>query len=557
MRLLPGIAFGLVLSTALASPATAIEPDAPDRLLTRLDAVGIAVEKRLAAPFRHATSAKKRDHGALVAFYTEHDNELVWVDENGPTAKARKAIAELKRAGDYGLDAKDYDLPQLGEDGAETSYDTNQLAEIELKLSHAALAYARHARGGRIVPSRLSKYLDPTLELPEPLGAMEKFAQSSDVAATLRDYQPQHPQFETLRQKLLETRGSSLKQYAPVPKGPLIRPGQKHPHVALTRKRLEVPVRTPEGASAADPELYDSDLEDAVKAFQKRHGLRAEGIIGPATRRAMNARPKNPVKKILANMERWRWVPREVGELHVRVNIPEFRIRVFEDGKSIHTERVVVGKLKNQTPIFSDEMERIVFNPYWNIPNSIKVKEILPYLKRDGGGGGFFGGGGTTAQSRFVQRNNLRIKYRGRPVDPASVDWSSVDVRRFHFFQPPGGPNVLGDVKFMFPNKHIVYMHDTPTKRLFNQPVRAYSHGCMRIRNPKRLAEVLLSRDSGWTMTRINRAIGSGKNWPVNLKTKIPVHMTYFTAWVDENGKMRYARDIYGHDARMIAALKL
>ncbi|MGI9384417.1 MAG: peptidoglycan-binding protein, partial [Methyloligellaceae bacterium] len=363
MRLLTGIAFGLVLSTALATPATAIEPDAPDQLLTRLDAVGIEVQKRLAAPFRNVADGKKREHGALVAFYTEHEHELVWVDEMGPTEKARQVIAELKRAGDYGLNAEDYSLPQLGEDGAETSYQTQQLAEIELKISRAALAYARHARGGRITPSKLSKYLDPTLELPEPLDAMEAFAKSSDVAVTLRDYHPKHPQFDALRQKLLETRGGAgLKQHALVPKGPLLRPGQRHPQVALVRKRLDVPVRIQDGAPASDPEVYDSKLEDAVKAFQKRRGLRAEGIIGPATRRAMNVRPKNPVKKILTNMERWRWVPQEIGKLHVRVNVPEFRIRVVEDGKAIHTERVVVGKVKNQTPIFSDEMERVVFN---------------------------------------------------------------------------------------------------------------------------------------------------------------------------------------------------
>jgi murein L,D-transpeptidase YcbB/YkuD len=575
MRLSKCFAYGLVLGTVLATPAMAVEPDAPERLITRADAVRILVQGKLGQPFRDETEYQKAEHGALVEYYADSDQKTIWVDEHGLRPKARLIIKELQRAGDYGLNSDDYDLPQEIILAANDETPSERLAEVEYKLSHAVLAYARHARGGRFAPQTISKMLDPTLELPDPLAVMEKLASLDDPAPYLRDFHPKHEQFELLRQALIRARGGSIEEKRIViPNGPVLKPGESHRHVALLRKRLEVEApakdvsemaaddkdgKTKSASKKADPaEVYDAELVEAIKKFQKEKGLQVDGIVGPGTRRALNggAAPKNRIKTILTNMERWRWIPNNIDGLNVQANVPEFRFRVLDGEKLLHSERIVVGKAKNPTPVFSDKMEHIVFNPYWNVPNSIKKEEILPHLRSGGGGGGWFWGGGSS-RPRILQAHNLYVKFRGRQIDASSVDWSRVNIANYHFYQPPGGPNVLGVVKFMFPNKHSVYMHDTPTKSLFDKPVRAYSHGCMRVRDPLKFAEVLLGRDRGWSRGNINSAVSSGTNQHVNLNNPIPVHVTYFTARVEKSGKITFFGDIYGHDSRMAAAMKL
>ena len=557
MRLRFGIAYGLILGSVLAGPAFGAEPDAPERLITRADAVRILVQDRLSETFHNKTEYEKSEHGALVEYYAE-GGKTVWVDENGIKPKARLLIKEINKAEDYGLKSSDYDLPEEIVLTASESTPSARLAEFERKLSHAALAYARHARGGRFAPGKISYNLDPTLDLPDPLEMMERMAVLDDPAPYLRDFHPKHPQFEALRKVLLRIRGgASEEKRITIPNGPALKPGISHEQVAVLRKRLKVPVPMKNGVQLFPAKVYDSELEIAVKAFQKSRGLAAEGIVGPGTRRALNggsSAPKNRVKTLLTNMERWRWIPNNIDKLNIQVNLPEFRFRVFDGEKTIHSERVVIGKVKNQTPVFSDQMEYLVFNPYWNVPNSIKVQEILPYLKNGGGGGGWFS---SPTRPRILQAHNLYVKYRGRKVDASSINWSSTNIKNYNFYQPPGGKNVLGFVKFIFPNKHIVYMHDTPTKSLFNKTIRSYSHGCVRVRNPRKLAELILGRDRGWSPGNVDKAIRSGKNQHVNLKQPIPVNMTYFTARVEKNGKMTYFSDLYGHDARMAKALKL
>ena len=559
MRLRFCFAYGLILGSVLTGPALAVEPDAPEHLISRADAVRILVQDRLGQPFRNETEFEKADHGALVEYYADGDHKTVWVDENGLRPRARQVIGELRRAGNYGLNPDDYDLPEEIILASSDKTPTARLAEFEHKLSHAVLAYVRHARGGRIAPRRLSGYLDPTLELADPLEVMEKLETLDDPAPYLRSFHPKHPQFEALRQALLKVRGGADegKKRIVVPRGPALKPGMRHEQVAVLRKRLEVPVEDKDGETPDPANVYDPTLEAAVRKFQKSRGMKVDGIVGPGTRRALNGGsvvPKNREKTILTNMERWRWIPDNIDKLNIRVNIPEYRFRVYDGEQVVHAERVVVGKLKNQTPVFSDKMEYLVFHPYWNVPNSIKRKELLPYLRRGGGGGGWFS---SYSRPRILQAHNLYVKYRGREIDASRVDWNRVNIANYRFYQPPGGRNVLGFVKFMFPNKHAVYMHDTPTKNLFNQTRRTYSHGCVRVRNPRKLAEIILARDRGWSSGNVGAAIQRGKNQHVNLNNPIPVHITYFTARVEKNGKITYFGDVYGHDSRMARALKL
>jgi murein L,D-transpeptidase YcbB/YkuD len=228
-------------------------------------------------------------------------------------------------------------------------------------------------------------------------------------------------------------------------------------------------------------------------------------------------------------------------------------LRVVEDDETVHTSRVVVGKTRTPTPVLSDAIETVVFGPYWNVPTSIKVDEIRPYFRQEASW--FFGGGGWNTS--VLQRHGLGVRYGGREIDPNSIDWNRVDIRNLELYQPPGPRNVLGKVKFMFPNKHDVYMHDTSQKYLFANPVRAESHGCMRVQNPDLLAAILMKRDQGWSRARTNTSLDTGYDQQIPLRKAIPVHVTYFTVKVNSDGSLSTFSDIYGHDLRMAAALGL
>ncbi len=253
---------------------------------------------------------------------------------------------------------------------------------------------------------------------------------------------------------------------------------------------------------------------------------------------------------IVLNMERWRWLPNDLGSFYVIVNVPEFMLRVTANGEQGFTARVVVGRPDTQTPIFSNKMQEIVFNPYWNVPNSIKSREVLPSTQRRTG---WFSGGGW--DTSVFKRHNLRVSKAGREIDPTKIDWKGVDIRTLDIYQPPGPGNVLGKVKFMFPNKHDVYMHDTPMRFAFDEPTRAESHGCVRVEKPDQLALLILKRDQEWSQAKVASAIMNGYDRHVALKQKIPVHITYFTLRVNEDGSISNFADVYGHDARMAAAL--
>ena len=252
-------------------------------------------------------------------------------------------------------------------------------------------------------------------------------------------------------------------------------------------------------------------------------------------------------------------MPENLGAFHVVDNVPEQMARVYKDGRVVLAEKIVVGKVTQQTPTFSADMKYVIFHPTWGVPEGIKTNEIAPQLRRYTGGGGgnwfFGGGGGDGGASRVLARHQLKVSYNGRDVDPDSVDWSSADVRKYQFTQPPGARNVLGVVKFRFPNRHDVYMHDTPEKHLFGQSTRAFSHGCMRVQNPMRLAEVLLAHDKGWPADRVQSMLGRTGPIDVTLDKSIPVHIAYFTATVDDQGTLKTHGDLYGMDQRVASAL--
>ncbi len=562
MRPVYRIALTLLLAAPLGVPALAAEPDAPQSLITRTEAIRIAVQNRLSAKFTTTTDAKKSEQGALVEYYAVPDQRLLWVDENGLTDRGKAIMAEIAKADEYGLRASDYALPKPDGFDPSDANATDWLAEAETKISYAVLGYARDARGGRIEPVRLSPNLDPELALPNPSEVLESIAIRSDPGAYLRSFQPDQPQFEALRQKLIELRGGKVETAEPsvtIPDGPVLKLGMEHEQVALLRKRLDMPSPN-EGGTPVNEMKFDEAVLEAVRQFQLANGSIPDGMVGFGTRRLLNHGQQphevgspSRIRAVLINMERWRWLPHDLGPFYVTVNIPEFMLRVMVDNKQAYTTRVVVGKPDKQTPIFSNEMQEIVFGPFWNVPTSIKVEEIKPYLREEAAW--FFGGGGWNTS--VFQRHGLRVKYAGREIDPSAVDWNRIDIRNTEIYQPPGPSNVLGRVKFVFPNKHDVYMHDTPQKFLFANAVRAESHGCMRVQNPDQLAAVLLKQDQHWSQAQTMSAIENGYDQHIALQQKIPVYISYFTLKVNDDGSVSTYGDIYGHDARMAAALRL
>jgi murein L,D-transpeptidase YcbB/YkuD len=562
MRRVHRIALTLALLAPFSAPALAAEPDQPETLITASDAIRMAVQNRLSEKFTATSEKKKTEQGALVEFYSVPDQKPLWVDQNGLTERGKAVIAEIKNADDYGLRSADYALPKTDGFSASDPNKADWLADAEITVSYAVLDYANDARGGRIKPQQLSENLDPSLALPDPSEVIESIAIRSDPAAYLSSFQPDQPQFEALRQKLIALRGGKVEHAVAekpanfISDGPVLKLGVVDPRVAIVRKRLDVPTEP-----GMNPNTYDMGLALAVQRFQQANGTYGDGAIGAGTRRLLNGQPSAEpregansaqIRAILINMERWRWLPHDLGPYYVNVNIPEFMLRVVDDGKPVHTTRVVVGKPEKQTPVLSNEMQEIVFGPFWNVPTSIKIEEIRPYVREEAS---WFGGGGFN--TAVFQRHNLRLKYNGEEIDPAVVDWNRVDIRSFDIYQPPGPDNVLGKVKFVFPNKHDVYMHDTPQKFYFAQAVRAESHGCMRVQNPDQLAAVLLKHDRGWSEARTEQAMEDGYDSHVALQQKIPVYITYFTLKVNDDGSLSSYGDIYGHDARMAAALRL
>lgn len=488
-----------------------VQPDGPARAAPTPALAALRKTLSGLAGRANVGAAFAEDLAATTAFYDAHNGPLLWVTESGLSARGAAVIGEIRKADDWGLRAGDFALPHVpaGDISPEAA------AAAESELTFAVLKYARYARGGRISdPSRLSKLLDYTPPVRPPKDVLTHIAGSKAPDAYLRSLHPQHEQFEALRQLLLKLRRGDAGDGE-------ITYGEKLQKVLPQRVR----------ADAAGPDTASS----------------AQGGRESADRTMR-------IGRILVNMERWRWLPDDLGEFHIWNNVPEFLTRVVKSGETIHSDRIIAGQPAWPTPAFSADMKTIVFHPSWGVPDGIKRKELLPLLRNSSGGGlaGLFTG--TQSSRAVLEQHKLQAYYQGRPIDPNQVDWSRANIAAYDFRQAPGPTNVLGDIKFMFPNKHDVYMHDTPERDLFARPFRGLSHGCMRVANPRRLAEVLLAQDKGWPEQQVGGLL-NGVTREVELNTRIPVHMTYFTATVDRHGNLRTFGDLYGVDTLMGAVL--
>ena len=488
-------------------------PDVPAAtvVVTPTDGLSGAIALRLAegvAPGAARLPRKERE--AIAAFYALGAFKPLWLQDGAFSPAARAVLARLQAAGDDALDAGDYGTPAPGRS-------VSDLAEADLKLSAAAVLYARDARGARIEPARLSTLITPKLELPAAAEVLTRLAAARDPGATLAAYNPTHAGYRALKRKLAELRGARPGRPAvEVPQGQALKLGMLDARVPLVRSRLDI------SPTQADETLFDERVAAAVTAFQKQKGLAANGVLTRQTVAAMGGpAPERLEAEVVANMERWRWLPSDLGRRHVFVNVPEFKLKVVDNGAVVHQTRVVVGKPDTPTPVFSDEMDHVVVNPSWYVPPSIFKNEFH-------------------SDPGYARARGYEV-VRGKD--------GAVSIR-----QPPGERNALGFIKFMFPNQHAVYLHDTPSRSLFSAERRAFSHGCVRVDDPFRLVDHVFRPDEGWSEERMRALIGKGEK-SIRLREKLAVHIAYFTASVDERGELKLIDDIYGHSRRVRVAL--
>jgi len=470
---------------------------------TVVDPVTTAVTTVLAA--KPATPVKDSLWDEVHEFYRLRAGKAAWVIDT-PTANAAGAVQLLQSARDHGLAAEDYKatdvaalvaaVATLGKDAPNRA---QQLAELDVRITTALLGLGHDVAVGRTKP--IQPGWKARRVLPNLTGTLDDAVAggAGGVKTWLRAIQPVHPEYENLRAALIGLYGQQQASgVRPVPVG-----------------------------------------ADAIRVFQEHHAITPTGTIDAATRAAMSVPLEERIEQVKVNLERWRWMPDDLGARHLLINIPYYHLQARENGKVVSDIRVVVGKPGHETPVFSGVMETVVFSPYWNIPDSIVEGETAPAMAKD---------------PKYLERNNmeiLRVTGSGdaKVVNPKDVDWDDVDeLKQLVFRQKPGPNNALGHVKFLFPNEFNVYLHDTPADALFARPGRAFSHGCVRVEEPEVLAKYVLRDDAAWSDALIQDAMNAGVEKHVRLKTSLPVHITYFTTWVDDHGGLHFQPDVYGYD---------
>jgi murein L,D-transpeptidase YcbB/YkuD len=478
---------------------------------------------------------RKAERTVVEKFYTAREYAPLWTKSGALTETGKGVVARLKDAASDGLNAADYPVPDFA---AATNPDA--LAEADLKLTASMLDYARHAQSGRMHWSQVSGDISYPEHPTDPNEVLTNVSTAKDASAALDSYNPPQKLYRELKAKLAELRGQGEGPVAQIADGPALKfipaRGKKQPAVTMEDERVPQ-LRAKLGISEnAGDTHYDAKVAEAVRKFQEGAELRPTGVLDDKTVKAINSPKRDKqIDTVLVNMERWRWLPRQlgapgIGNAYVILNIPDYTLKVMQNGTQVWTTKVVTGQPGvHATPLLTETMKFITVNPTWNVPPSIIYNEYLPALQQD---------------PTVLTRMGLKLE-RAR-------DGS------IHISQPPGEANALGRIRFNFPNKFLVYQHDTPNKELFAKEERAFSHGCMRVQNPDQYASILLNitePNEHYTPDKIRSMYGHSE---IDLKfpTPIPVNITYQTAFVDDAGKLQFRKDVYGRDATMLALLK-
>ncbi|MET0749399.1 MAG: L,D-transpeptidase family protein [Rhizobium sp.] len=477
---------------------------------------------------------------ALEGYYSDGKKPLLWVADNAVSDHAKAAMAVLAQADLIGLDPADYAVAVPAIDGGSVNpADRDRaLTQFELALSAKVLAFVQDNQRGRLDPNKLSGYHDfkrKDVNLAPVLGMI---ALSPDVTAYLNSRSPENPQFDLLKAEYAKLKGESAAagNSVAITLSGVIKPGSSSPQLADIIKGIEARGSDALTTSHADvlssyqqtPE-YTPELVSLVEAFQKEKGLTADGVIGQSTIRAMvgeNSIAK--LKKLTIAMEQLRWLPDQLGPRYVFINQPAFMVYYYNDNKEALEMRAVVGAKGHQTNFFENQIQTVEFNPYWGVPQSIIINEMLPKLRAD---------------PNYLDKTGYQVEINGRAVPSSSVDWygstNNIAVR-----QPPSSDNALGELKILFPNSHAIYMHDTPSKSFFKKDMRALSHGCVRLSDPRAMAAAVLNT----TVADVAKQISTGENKAVPVPQRFPVYVAYFTAWPNKDGVIQYFDDVYDRD---------
>lgn len=523
----------LVLLALLAGSGAAVAADAVSQLIAqRIDA--FAASDRLEL---HGEALLARS--VLVPFYRQRGHAPAWTDP----ARVDELLALLAAADTHGLEPRDYLLPTLH--ALRARADSPALAaDLDLLLTEALVRYGYHQTFGKVNPQRM----EPTWNFRRalrpgqtPAATLEAALSAPSLAAFGREHLNRSVVYRQLQQALAAHRALAGRGGWPaLEPGPTLRPGERSDRIGALRERLLASGDIDDPATA-DPELFDESLAEGVRHFQRRHGLDADGVVGAQTLAALNVPVAQRIDQLRLSLERFRWVKDEAIGSYLLVNIAGPEIFLVQDNRVTWRSRAVVGRLLRQTPVFRGSMTWLELNPTWTVPPTILREDILPRVRRDPG---------------YLAAENITLLDReGRRVDPYSVDWPNLRAVPYTFRQEPGPRNALGEIKFMFPNEHFVFIHDTPSRELFRRADRLISSGCIRIEDPLSLAEVLLGDPQRWNQQSLRAAIATGRTRQLRLPEPWPVLILYWTAELDEGGDVRFLRDVYNRDARVLAAL--
>ncbi len=516
-----------LLALLLSGIAGSVRAD--DERLEETELMRLRVESLATDGDARVFGARLATRRTLQAFYEQRGFRRAW-----PTAEASEELLRAVRASAAdGLEPDDYLLPELERARAEVasgraSLDT--VIDFDVLQTDALARLFYHLIFGKVSP----KSFDPHWNFSRPIRDIEPEAFLEEVIASGRIFErieaekPDHELYLRLREELARQREQAVRvEPAPVPDGENLERGSRGPRVAALRVRLGVP---------EDGDEFDDELEGRVKRFQASHGLDADGIVGPATLAAVNIGAAERIWRIRVNLERMRWYLHDLDPSFVFVNLAGYEAYYLREGRLVWSSAVIIGQPYRATPVFRSELTYLVLNPTWTVPPTILAEDILPAQRKD---------------RAYLDRKGIRIIDRdGRVVPTSKIDWATASPGRFPYqlVQRPGPDNALGRVKFMFPNSHSVYLHDTPARELFAKSERAFSSGCIRVARPFELVELLLDDQTGWDRAAIEQAVEKGETRTLKLSKPVPILITYFTAWVDREGTLQLRRDVYGRD---------
>ncbi len=479
---------------------------------------------------------------AVTNFYKTNGFKPMWMEAGHLTAKATDVLKVLASASDDGLLAKNY-LPEVMASYADADAVAGasaMQARLDVGLTVAALHYARHISGGQFDPNRLSLYNDIKPEAVAPDEALKLLSTSEIPAIYLQSLAPKHLQYAVLKDELGKLNSANGAAVIPVAAGPTVKPGKSDARLPAVRLRLEALGYSAKPTTlVGDEQKLDQDLAIGLMALQTANKLKPSGFLDGATVKLLNRDETGERRqKLISSLERMRWLPKSLGERYVFVNQAAYTVNVFDKGQVAWRSKVIVGQPTKQTYSFNNQISQVVFNPKWGVPVSIIINEYGPKMRKD---------------PSYLDRNGfIVVNLKGEEIGSNAVDWYNISATpNFGVQQLAGDGNALGELKFLFPNAHDIYMHDTPTKNLFNESVRAFSHGCVRVQNPREFAQVLL----GWSKELVVNGLAISDTHSVQLSAKVPVYLTYFTAWADDTGKLQFYDDIYGRDAALGKAL--